>query len=376
MTVSTLRRWSSAAAALTLAAVPVPPAVAHRNGHAGAARLGEAESGGFGPRSAVRPARTGWRSLPPSPLARTEVGAAAVGRFVYVVGGFGNAGAPSDEVERYDTRRRRWTLVAPLPSTLNHPAVVGHRGRLYVLGGYTNAPLSPGPVFDGSADVSRSFFVYRPERDAWQRLPDLPRPRAAGAAAVIGHRLYLAGGVGFSYRALPEVEAFNLRAKRWTRAPDLRLPADHVAGTAARGAFYVLGGRPAYGGQNYAYAQRYRPGDNRWRRLPDMTRGHAGFGAVTVCGRVVALGGEQPGDGPTGTIDRVEQYDPQDREWSRLPDLSMPRHGLGVARVGRHIYAIEGGTVTLVGISNVVESLAVKCRERTPTERRGSRRRP
>jgi non-specific serine/threonine protein kinase len=292
------------------------------------------------------------------------------------VGGFGQGAQPSAEVTRYDTRRRRWSLVSPLPTTLNHAAVVGHRGRLYVLGGYTNAPLSPGPVFDGLADVSRAFFVYRPERDEWQRLPDLPRRRAAGAVAVIHNRLYLAGGVGPAYRGLAEVDVFNLRTSRWSRAPDLPLPADHVAGTAARGAFYVLGGRPVYGGENYSYTQRYRPGEKRWRRLADMTRGHAGFGAVTVCGRVVAVGGEQPGDGPSGTIARTEQYDPHDRRWRRLPDLSSPRHGLGVARVGRHIYAIEGGTVTLVGISDVVESLEVDCRERGRPDRRGPRRRP
>lgn len=287
-----------------------------------------------------------------------------MGQSLYVVGGFGNGAAPSDQVERYDTRRDQWTLVAPLPTTLNHAAVAGHGGRLYVAGGYTNAPISAGPVFDRFADVSRAFFVYRPERDAWQQLPDLPRARAAGAAAVIGNRLYLAGGVGAAYRALPEVDVFNLRTRRWTTAPDLPLPADHVAGTAAGGAFYVLGGRPFYGGENYRYTQRYRPGARRWRHLPDMTRGNAGFGAVTVCGRIVAVGGEQPRDGSTGTIGRAELYNPNRREWTRLPDLSSPRHGLGVARVGRRVYAIEGGTVTLVGISAVVESLRLRCRPR------------
>jgi hypothetical protein len=51
----------------------------------------------------VRAAGGRWTKLDPSPLSRTEVGAARVGRFIYVVGGFlPPDGAISNQVARHD----------------------------------------------------------------------------------------------------------------------------------------------------------------------------------------------------------------------------------------------------------------------------------
>ena len=63
-----------------------------------------------------------WRTLKPSPLERTEVAAARVGRFIYVAGGFMQpGGATTNKVARYDIRRDRWRVVAPMPIAVNHP---------------------------------------------------------------------------------------------------------------------------------------------------------------------------------------------------------------------------------------------------------------
>ena len=54
-----------------------------------------------------RGAATGeWRALAPATLERTEVAAARIGRYVYVVGGFEKrSGATTGALERYDIRR-------------------------------------------------------------------------------------------------------------------------------------------------------------------------------------------------------------------------------------------------------------------------------
>src|SRR5829696_1570095 len=57
-----------------------------------------------------------WISLPASPLERTEVGAARLGPFVYLVGGGVPPGLnPTAQVARYDIRSGAWALVAPMP---------------------------------------------------------------------------------------------------------------------------------------------------------------------------------------------------------------------------------------------------------------------
>jgi Kelch motif len=72
-----------------------------------------------------------WTALRPAQLERTEVAAARIGRFIYVVGGFERSTAGTvAAVERYDIRRDRWRRVPDMPIALNHPTAVAQRGRM------------------------------------------------------------------------------------------------------------------------------------------------------------------------------------------------------------------------------------------------------
>src|SRR4051812_15115711 len=73
---------------------------------------------------------TRWTALHPSPVTRSEVGAARIGRFVYVVGGFTNdaAHATTAAVERYDLDKDRWQRVHDMPAPLNHTAAAAYHG--------------------------------------------------------------------------------------------------------------------------------------------------------------------------------------------------------------------------------------------------------
>ncbi len=123
-----------------------------------------------------------WRALEPSPLERTEVGAARIGKFIYVVGGYDGRNQTTAAVARYDIDRDRWTRVRSMPIGLNHTQAVAYKRNLYVFGGNTG---------DGP---SNRLFRYRPKRDRWSRLANAPTARSAHALGVIGDRLYVAGG--------------------------------------------------------------------------------------------------------------------------------------------------------------------------------------
>jgi N-acetylneuraminic acid mutarotase len=114
-----------------------------------------------------------WLSLAPSPLQRTEVGAARIGRFIYVLGGFvpTPSGATTSEVTRYDIDANEWTTVRSMPVGVNHPAVAAYKGSLYVHGGYTGVVTQP---------IDR-LFRYTPATDTWVELKNSGRLRAAHA---------------------------------------------------------------------------------------------------------------------------------------------------------------------------------------------------
>lgn len=359
-----LRAASCLAAAGTIVAFGgAPLAVAHDAPGRPALDAPGVRSTAEGPDAARRASadrKERWRAREPSEIARTEVSAAAVGRYVYVIGGFAFGGSPTRAVERYDTRRDRWRRVRPMPVAVNHAAAVSYRGKLYVLGGYTGTPFSLGLGTGGVADATSAFFRYDPRRDRWSRMPPAPTARAAMAAGVLGDKLYVAGGAD-AFRPLTTLEVFDFERGRWRSGPDMPLATEHTAGAALDDDLYVISGRPFYGGGTNSFVQRYRPGTRRWRRVADVRHGRAGFAAVALCGRVIVFGGEDPGRGPPGTVPEVERYDPRRDAWTTLPPMRTPRHGLGGVAVGDRLYALEGGDVTLLSITNLTESLDAAC---------------
>lgn len=290
-----------------------------------------------------------WLGLRDAPLERTEVAAARIGRFVYVVGGFESTnGATTAAVERYDLRRDRWRRVRDMPVALNHATAVSHRGRLYVHGGYASAT--------GLQQPTTVLLRYNPQRNRWRRLASSATPRAAHAAAVIGDRLYVAGGANDS-GSLRSLEVYSLRRDRWTRGPGFPGPArNHTGGVASGGHFYVLAGRDS---ANLSAAERYDPRRRSWEQVPPLRTPRGGIAAVRLRdGRIAVFGGEQLTPGGE-TIPAVELFDPRTRRWRALPDMRSPRHGLGGVALGRRVYAIEGGPSPGLFFSRAIEFLDV-----------------
>ena len=68
------------------------------------------------------------------------------------------------------------------------------------------------------------------------------------------------------------------------------------------------------------------------------------------------------GEEDAGTIKEVELYDPARRAWSFLPDMPVPRHGLGVVAQGRRVFTVQGGPQPGFHFSNAIEALTVPAR--------------
>jgi hypothetical protein len=308
------------------------------------------EQGGGGEPPAAGSRTDRWAPLAPSPLARTEVAAARVGNFIYVVGGFEErSGETTNAMTRYDIRNNSWTQVRSMPIGVNHAAAAEYKGDLYVLGGYKGRRSLD--------DEVSNLYRYDPEQDRWTKLKSAPTRRGALTIGVLGDRLYAAGGATNNGTPLKLLEIYDFKTGKWSRGPDMRTrPREHLAGTVAGGFFYVLAGRA--GGQgNFTVAERFNPKSKTWERLPDMKKSRGGIAAATVSGdRVVVFGGEES----AGTIAEVELYNPGKRRWKFLPGLRTPRHGLGGAAMGDRVYAIEGGTSPGFSFSNAIEAIDVR----------------
>jgi non-specific serine/threonine protein kinase len=286
-----------------------------------------------------------WQIRPHALLSRSEVSATRVGKTVYVVGGFQADLRSTTRVELMDSRTGRWRIGVPLPQALNHMNAVAYHGALYILGGYTQTG-------DTSGGATNRFWRFDAVSGRWQRQPDAPVARAAAGAAVLGNRLYVAGGRNDDQTSLASLAIYDFRTRRWSVGPSLHRAREHVAAVAAGGAIWLLGGR-ALGQGNFADVERYTPGSRAWQQRTPMPLARSSFQAVFADGRIVVVGGEDGGS----TFSEVDALRPATGRWQRLPDLPTARHGLGLAAAGPLVWAIEGGPQAGLTTSDTVQRL-------------------
>jgi hypothetical protein len=283
-----------------------------------------------------------WRTAAPVPVARTEVAAALFGQEIAVVGGFLANGQNSTRADAYSPRRNRWRRLPNLPARLDHAMATGRGFELYVVGGY------------GPGSVAQTGF-YRLRGRRWVSLPPLPAPRAAAGAAVLNGKLYVVGGVQAPGRLATDAFAYDFSRGRWTLIAGPR-PREHLGAAALGTTVYAVAGRTAGLESNLDLVEAYDPGGNRWRAIPRVPDARGGTAAAAVAGRLLSVGGEEPG----GTIRMVFAYNPSTRRWARLPDLPRPRHGLGLVGYRGRAYAFAGGPQPGLTVSNSNQVLALR----------------
>src|SRR5262245_12125519 len=284
-----------------------------------------------------------WERRAGMGVPRQEVGVAAIGDTLYAVGGFAGT-APSAAVEAYDTRNDSWRPVARLPASLHHVVVVATGGVLYAMGGLG------APTASGASDTT---FAYDPATDAWTARAPLPRPRGAGAGAAIDGRVYVVGGLRGD-TSVRELSVYDPGTDVWTELPGMPTARDHLAAGAIDGRLYAVGGRN--GGVLFGVVEVFDPHAGSWSagRAP-MPTARGGLGAAALNGFLYAFGGEGNPDSPFGTFPQAEAYDPARDAWQRLPDMGIPRHGIGVAAVGGGLYVMGGATRQGIGPSGAGE---------------------
>jgi hypothetical protein len=282
----------------------------------------------------------GWTTRAAAPVERTEVGAAALGGRIWVLGGFAGTGQASADVVAYDPAADAWTTGPALPQALHHPAVAADGSRLWVAGGYASHQL---------AGQTAAVRFLEPATGRWQDGPPLPEPRAAGALAWDGARLVHAGGVGPDGLA---GDVFVLENGSWRRIGELHPPREHLAvASDGRGTTWFLAGRSGGIDTNLPDVD-VVTGDTvrRIGALPTARGGLAGFHVPGAGG--CAVGGEAP----SGTFVEVECMTAEGKV-TTLPPLRESRHGLGAVVVAGTAYALLGGPEPGLTVSDSVQAL-------------------
>lgn len=223
---------------------------------------------------------------------------------LYLAGGYLEGADATSNFWRYDPRTGKWTRLPPMrqPRGAAASAVIGD--KLYVADG---APQTFG--VSNPSGPYETLEIYDFQTRGWSSGPNAPFAVHHVNAAVLEDKLYMAGGRLSGGESSDEFFRFDPEKQRWERLPDLPLGEVSSAGiVAAAGKVVVFGGDDELNweeGEGWVTpsAWAFDPKTARWRRLPDLTIERHAFGAAVAGGRIYAIGGSYcPGIKPNGPV--------------------------------------------------------------------------
>lgn len=321
-----------------------------------------------------------WNRVSNLPSALQRLQAASDGRYLYAIGGRTgtNNNSTTSGVTRYDPETNTWSNggFASLPAGLNAGDAAFLDGRIYLPGGYntagavstahfaydvemnTWAQLNPSPqavVFyslvadaprerihltgggDSTGAPSRRARSYQPSTNSWTELGMMGAARYGHESALIGGKLYVAGGIGPT-GGLTSCEVYDFSTGEWSPIASLNQPRAYgesvVTSDATGNPLWLIssGLDPATGLP--LGSELYDVQNDRWIPLdpsfnPAVTRAYSAGAAV---GNTFYLVG---GANPTNSISAVERI-------SINPLMPIEDNQPPVLVVPATLYAIAG----------------------------------
>ena len=160
---------------------------------------------------------TEWETLPFNrPL--QGFGMAAHKGKIYVAGG-SQATNPEDErsnlssvaeVSVFDTKKKKWGKITPLPKPRSSHELVVHKGKLYVIGGWN---MQGGKGVDWHRHGLVADLSENPVK--WSKLPETTWKVRANSAAIVRNSLFVIGGLDDNGTS-NAVRKLDLKSLKWT----------------------------------------------------------------------------------------------------------------------------------------------------------------
>lgn len=289
----------------------------------------ETKSAGGGTPSAppTAQAQPEWQPIADARVALSGAAATEADGTIWLFGGLGGDRRVSGGHDGYDPAIDSWKGADELPVPVQHAMSVTWQDNPVVLGGWRT---------EGTNTKVATDRVWRVVNSRWMELPPLLQPRAAGAAAVVGDRIIVTGGVDANGKLVNTTEIYD--GTGWKLGAPIPTPRQLLGAASDGKLVYALGGTT--GTADLPVVEAYDPAADTWTTMPSLSQGRSDFGVTVSDARLVAVGGKSGAQ----ILKSVAALDLTTSTWSDLPDMSTARHGLAVADVGKTVYAIGGST--------------------------------
>ena len=276
-----------------------------------------------------------WGLRAPLLANNSEMAVAEANGKLYLLGGYPPSRVTVRTVQVYDIASDAWTFGPQLPLPNNHGMAASVGGKIYLIGGQTQADDPP-----GTNSYVNTVYMLDPATGAWVAKAPMPTARSSGVAVVLDGRIYVAGGRPPREK---DFAVYDPAADSWEVLPELPSQRNHMTGAAIGGRIHVVGGRIGLGlgVALTSVHEAYDPQSRTWSTAAPMLRPRSGMNGVMARGCFHVWGGEGAG---FGVFPDHDYYDPRTNEWKELPDMPLPVHGVnGSAFVDGYIHVPGGG---------------------------------
>jgi N-acetylneuraminic acid mutarotase len=290
---------------------------------------------------AQQPAGT-WLTAASLPQGRDEVQAATVEGNIYLVGGSWTETTDGRRVEHYtegfmseyDPKVDRWRERTRAPEGLTHQGIAVLGGKMYLAGGFAGGHHSL---------PSAGVYSYDPATDQWRTLAPLSAPRGAVALAAVGGLIHAIGGrIMGEEGTLATHEVYNPATNSWGPATLLPTARDHAGVYVVDGKIHLIGGRTGEATANVGLHDIYDPATDKWTSAPPMPTARSSGAFADYHGLLFFAGGECRTGTGARTFDEVEAYDTKGGRWLKFASLPTPRHGFAAAVADDKLFFIAG----------------------------------
>ena len=275
-----------------------------------------------------------WVTKTPMPVPRSSVMAASIEGKLYVAGGINtpvSGFTPLDLLELYDPVTDTWITKAPMHDARDAAgsAVIGN--KLYVAGGQS------------AAGDTATLEVYDPLTDTWTTKASMPTARRWPSVEAIGGQLYVVGGtqdIPGPVSVFATLEVYDPVTDTWTTKASLPAPRHSMASAVIDGKLYLAGGFNV-ADESVATLLVYDPDTNTWAEKSPMPTARGFPAGAVLDGEFYVITGIASFNSPA--LQTVEVYDPTRDEWRDEAPIPTGRDRLGeVGVIDRKIYVAGG----------------------------------
>ncbi|CAN5920466.1 hypothetical protein BH24BAC1_BH24BAC1_36290 [soil metagenome] len=244
-------------------------------------------------------------------------------------------------VDVYDPAANTWTQLDPMPTPLTHMGAAVDGRDIYLASGYVG--LEGG----GQTFATTEVWKFNVDSQVWTEMPPLPEARGSGGLAVLDRDMHFFGGSDARRRDTSDHWVLDLdnQAAGWRNTGSPLVPArNHLSALTLDGKIYAIGGQQGQDERSttLSLVSSWDPQTSEWSEVASLSNplSHISAAAFVMDGRIIVAGGEIRHNVP---VAEVWAYDPSEDAWTALTDLPVKRRSGVAEAIGNEIIFTTGG---------------------------------